>query len=370
MKFSTSKTELQQALQKLSKATPVRSTLPILSCVLVKVDKKKTILKTTDLEITIEVEIASSFEETGSAAIPLKTLFEITNELPETRLTISVDNGGKVTIKTDLGVYDLMSKMAEEYPTTPKQTNDTTLKVPGFVLKQIIESTLFAVSKDELKPALTGVLFQFSKEGFTAVSTDGHRLVKYSRKDFQTKNLNGEVIVPRKFLSYLLNQLSDDNITLTLGENHLTAELKKNKILTKIIDEKFPDYNSVIPKENNKTFIVEKNILLGAIRRVSIFSNKSTHQVALLLNKLECFITTEDPEKSSKAKEGIIGDFQGDEINIGYNAEYLKDIVSHTPGSIISIELNNPVSAALFGNKDKEENINCLMLLMPIRLND
>ena len=264
-------------------------------------------------------------------------MFEITNELPETRLTISVDKKGRVTIKTDFGVYDLMSKTAEEFPVTPKQTNKTTLRVPGVVLKQIIESTLFAVSKDELKPALTGVLFQFSKDGFTAVSTDGHRLVKYTRKDFQTKNLNGEVIVPRKFLSYLLNQLTDNEMTLTLGENHLTAELEKNKILTKIIDEKFPDYNSVIPKENNKVFTVEKNVLLGAIRRVSIFSNKSTHQVALSLNKMECFITTEDPEKSSKAKEEISGDFQGDEIKIGYNAEYLKDIVSHTPGSTISI---------------------------------
>jgi len=213
-------------------------------------------------------------------------------------------------------------------------------------------------------------LFRFSQKDFTAVSTDGHRLVKYSRNDFKTNEIDREVIVPKKFLSYLLNQLSDKKTTMFLGDNYLTAEQDKNKVLTKIIDEKFPDYNSVIPKENNKTFIIEKNILLGAIRRVSIFSNKSTHQVALSLGNKGCFITTEDPEKSSKAKEGVVGDFDGEEITIGYNAEYLKDVVSHVSGSSITIKLNTPVSAALFGNTNQEENVKSLMLLMPIRLND
>ena len=370
MKFSTSKIELQKALQKLSKATPTRSTLPILSCVLIDVSEKKTILKTTDLEITIQVEIASSFEEIGSAAIPLKTLLEITNELPDIRLTISVDDKQKTTIKTDLGTYDLMAKKPEEFPTTPEQKNSTKIEINETILKDIINSTLFAVSRDELKPALTGVLFRFSKKDFTAVSTDGHRLVKYSRNDFKTNEIDREVIVPKKFLSYLLNQLSDKKTTMFLGDNYLTAEQDKNKVLTKIIDEKFPDYNSVIPKENNKTFIIEKNILLGAIRRVSIFSNKSTHQVALSLGNKGCFITTEDPEKSSKAKEGVVGDFDGEEITIGYNAEYLKDVVSHVSGSSITIKLNTPVSAALFGNTNQEENVKSLMLLMPIRLND
>ncbi|MFL3004910.1 MAG: DNA polymerase III subunit beta [Candidatus Neomarinimicrobiota bacterium] len=370
MKFSTSKLELQKALQKLSKATPTRSTLPILNCVLVDVSADQTILRTTDLEITIQVEIASSYEEKGSAALPLKTLLEITNELPDVRLTISVDTNYKTTIETEVGKYDLMGKPPEEFPATPNQKHKKTINIKGTVLKEIIESTLFAVSQDELKPALTGVLFKFSENSFTAVSTDGHRLVKYERSDFLTEKLEEEIIIPKKFLSFLSTQLSNGDINLSIGENFITAQLQKDIIITKIIDEKFPDYNSVIPKDNNKTFLIDKKVLLGAIRRVAIFSNRSTHQVALSLSKDKSFVTTEDPEKSSKAKEHIVGEFSGEEIIIGYNSEYLKDIVSHVSGENVEIKLNNSVSAALFEETPKRENVKSLMLLMPIRLND
>jgi DNA polymerase-3 subunit beta len=370
MKFSTSKFELQKALQKLSKATPTRSTLPILNCVLVDVSSDKTILRSTDLEITIQVEIASSYEEKGSAALPLKTLLEITNELPDIRLTIKVDTNYKTTIETEVGKYDLMGKPPEEFPATPNQKYKKTINIKGIALKEIIESTLFAVSQDELKPSLTGVFFKFSENSLTAVSTDGHRLVKYERNDFLTEKLEEEIIIPKKFLSFLSNQLSDEDIKFSIGESFIIAQLKKDIIITKIIDEKFPDYNSVIPKENNKVFLIDKKVLLGAIRRVAIFSNKSTHQVALSLNTDKSFVTTEDPEKSSKAKEHIIGEFNGEEITIGYNSEYLKDIVSHVSGDTVEIKLNNPVSAALFEESPKRENVKSLMLLMPIRLND
>ena len=244
------------------------------------------------------------------------------------------------------------------------------INIKGAALKEIIESTLFAVSQDELKPSLTGVLFKFSENSFTAVSTDGHRLVKYERNDFLTEKLEEEIIIPKKFLSFLSTQLSDEDINISIGESFITAQLKKDIIITKIIDEKFPDYNSVIPKDNNKTFLIDKKVLLGAIRRVAIFSNKSTHQVALFLNTDKSFVTTEDPEKSSKAKEHITGEFSGEEITIGYNSEYLKDIVSHVSGEKVEIKLNNPVSAALFEENPKRENVKSLMLLMPIRLND
>ena len=370
MKFSTSKSELQKALQKLSKASPTRSTLPILGCVLVAAKKDKTTLKATDLEITIQVEIPSSLEAPGLSALPLKTLLDITNELPDARLTLAVDEKNKATIATDLGTYDLMAKPAEEFPATPEQKESVNIKTNGGVLKDVINATSFAVSKDELKPALTGVLMQFSNSGVTAVSTDGHRLVKYSRTDFKTSGFSGEIIVPRKFMSYMSTQLSAEDIELVVGEGHLTAKINNDLVLTRIIDEKFPDYESVIPRENDKTLNIEKEILLGAIRRVSIFSNKSTHQVAMSLEKDMCKITTEDPEKSSKAQETIMAEYEGSPIVIGYNAEYLKDVVNHISSDRVLVQLNTPIGAALFLPKEKEEHIESVMLLMPIRLND
>ena len=370
MKFSTSKTELQQALQKLSKAVPTRSTLPILGCVLIESSEEKTSFRATDLEITIQAEIPVSLEQAGSAALPLKTLFDITNELPETRITLEIDDSNHAKIITDNGEYDLMAKPADEFPAAPDTAGSQSVSVSGDMLKKIIDATSFAVSKDELKPALTGVLFRFGESGITAVSTDGHRLVKYTRKDFNTNGFTGDLIVPRKFLSFMSSHLSNQEVEILIGENHITAIMGKDTVLTRIIDERFPDYESVIPKDNNKTLKVDKDALLGAIRRVSIFSNKSTHQVALNLEGASCKITTEDPEQSSKAQEQVPAEFDGESLIIGYNAEYLKDVINHVSGEKVIAEFNTSISAALFNPESTEENTDCLMLLMPIRLND
>ena len=146
MKISTSKNELQQALQKLSKATPTRSTLPILSCVLITASNNKTTLRTTDLELTIDLEISVSIEEEGSAAVPLKQLYDITNELSETRITIITDIKNKIEIRTNTGSYDLMGKQNEEFPATPKIEEKNKISIEGAIFRNIIDSTLFAVS--------------------------------------------------------------------------------------------------------------------------------------------------------------------------------------------------------------------------------
>jgi len=372
MKFSTSKTELQNVLQKLSKAVPTRSTLPILGCVLFEASEEKTVLRATDLEITIIAEIPVSIEEPGSAAIPLKTLLDVTNELPETRITLIVDSNNKIELRTEMGVYDLMGKPAEEFPSIPDTSDGKELSLGSRLFKSVIESTVFAVSRDDLKPALTGVLFRFNAKNLTAVSTDGHRLVKHIRKDFASTGFTGDVIIPRKFLNYMTLQLAgdDETVGLVVGENHMTAVMDKVTVLTRTIDERFPDYESVIPSDNTKKLKTNKSDLSGAIRRVSIFSNKTTRQVAFNLSDKQCLISTEDPEKSSKAQEEISAEYTGESLTIGYNAEYLKDVINHVGGETVIISLNTPISAALFNPESADENIESTMLLMPIRLND
>jgi len=371
MKFSTSKIELQRALQKISKATPTRSTLPILSCLLITTTKKGTLFRATDLEITIQVELPVSVEEEGSTCLPIKTLLNITNELPDTRLTLSVKNQ-KAKIKTDFGEYDLMSKPPDEFPEIPKIGNKQSFNFDSSILKNIIKTTSFAISKDELKPALTGVLFRIKDSNIIAVSTDGHRLVRHINKGVKLKkSIKGDFIAPRKILSFLLNQELKKDIKILLGENYLAAENGKDIVITRLIDERFPDYDSVIPKDNKKELNISKNEFLSAIRRVSIFSNKSTHQVAINLKEKDiCNISTEDPEKSSKAHESLNVEYKGDELIIGYNAEYLKDVVSHISTENVIINFNTSISAALFSPSSKEEKSETLMLLMPIRLND
>ena len=169
---------------------------------------------------------------------------------------------------------------------------------------------------------------------------------------------------------HLSTQLSTGDITILAGENHLTAKIGQDTIITRTLGERFPDYESVIPGDNEKTLKTEKDVILGAIRRVSIFSNRSTHQVALNLSGGKCLITTEDPEMSSKAQEELPAEYDGDDIVIGYNSEYLKDVINHINGKTVFIRLNTPISASLFSSEVDEDNVDNLMLLMPIRLND
>jgi len=372
MKISTSKTELQLALQKLSKATPARSTLPILSSVLFDVQESGTVLRATDLEITIVANLPTSIEKNGSIAVPLQTLLDVTNELPESaRITLSSDENNKIEMVTDVGAYDIMGKPAEEFPATPEVDNRKSVGISSGALSGLIRNTSFAVSRDELKPALTGVLFRFGQAELTGVATDGHRLVRYVRNDYQADEFLGDVIVPKKFLSLLSSVLKvDESIQLWMGDNHMTALINGDTYFTRIIDERFPDFDSVIPKDNDKELIVDRNEILSAVRRVSIFSNRSTHQIALRLSSEQIKITTEDPEKSSKAEEQINGEYSGEELVIGYNASYLKDILSHARNDKINIKLKTAISAALFHPTEDSEHEKLTMLLMPIRLND
>ncbi|MEA1881794.1 MAG: DNA polymerase III subunit beta [Candidatus Marinimicrobia bacterium] len=372
MKLSTSKIELQSALQKLSKAVPTRSTLPVLSCVLFDVQEKGTVLRTTDLEITIIVNLAASIESPGSVAIPLQTLLDITNELPEdARITITANEINKIEMITKVGSYNIMGKHADEFPAVPEVDNRKATGMSADALKDLISKTSFAVSRDELKPALTGVLFRFGKGELTGVATDGHRLVRYIRSDYATEEYTGDVIVPRKFLSMLSVVLGgQDAIQMWMGDNHITAIIGEDTYFTRIIDERFPDFESVIPQDNDKELLVDPSLLLSAVRRVSIFSNKLTHQIALRVKNNSIQITTEDPEKSSRAQEKINGEFSGEDLVIGYNASYLKDILSHIEEEKAIIKLKTPISAALFYPGTQKENSNLTMLLMPIRLND
>ena len=371
MKYSTSKNELQAALQKLSKAVPNRSTLPILSCVLIDVSESGVLLRSTDLEISITTTVESSIEQQGSAAIPLQPLLDIAGELPDdTRIEMEASDN-KVKINTDFGTYDLMGKDPEEFPAAPDINDGVEIGIGSTLLNKIISTVSFAVSKDDLKPSLTGVFFKIDSDLITAVSTDGHRLAQYICKNETKANFTGEVIIPKKFLNTIGSYTTqEEEISLLINDNVFTAKMGKDTVYTRIIDEKFPDYESVIPKDNNKEIRVDRKALLAAVKRVSIFSNKTTQQVAMKTEKAKLLIATEDPEKASKAQEELEASYGGDFIEIGFNASYLKDVLSHINSQEIILKLNTPISASLFYPEKSSADETVSMLLMPIRLNE
>lgn len=371
MKFSLDSASLQHSLQQLGKVIPSRSTLPILSSVLISAENGRLSLRATDLEITQMVHIPSNVETEGRIAVPHRTLLEITNEMPDGEIEFSVDSDRRVKLTTTYGNYSIMGKPAEEFPSLPELDDQQSVEVPADLLKRVIDKTVFAVSKDDLKPSLMGVFFQFQENNFRAVSTDGHRLVKFMRKDFNKSNYIGEHIIPVKFLNILGSYLSDeDHVTLNIGDNFIMLNTPTTTIYSRIIAERYPDYESVFPNDNDKTLVVNRDELLSTVRRVSVFSNKTTHQIAFHLNADNVTITTEDVETVSSAQEKLPAEYKGDDLILGYNSNYLRDIISHIDCDQIQAEFKSAVSAAIYYPTEQHENEEMIMLLMPIRLND
>ena len=264
-----------------------------------------------------------------------------------------------------------MGQSSEEFPSEQAIENSQTLQISSKELKDIINNTSYAASKDDLKPVLQGVLFQIQNDGIVSVATDGHRLVKLEKKKIHSLDYTGDVVVPIKFLSLLTTQLTEDeNISILIGDNHIQVELKDVTITTRIIKDPYPDYEGVIPKNNTKTLVINKDSFTEAIKRVSIFSNKSSRQVALEISENSLTITTEDPENITTGKESLDCEYDGEPMTIGYNALYLKEVLQHQNSDEIKIMLNSPLNAGLFLPIDQNNNENKTTLLMPIRLND
>lgn len=371
MKFTSDKSSLQQALQQLGKVTPSRSTLPILSSILILAENGKLSLRATDLEISQVIFITAEVDTDGSVAVPHRTLLEITSEIPEGDIKIEVDSSFKVGISTSFGSYSIMGKQTEEFPSLPSIDDHQSVCLPATTLKRIIEKTTFSTSRDELKPSLSGVLFNFRESDLLAVATDGHRLVKYLFEDYQGESFKGSSILPVKFLNILSTYLDDEEtITLSIGENHVMMEGSETTLYSRLIDERFPEYDSVIPKDNDKLLKIGRESFMSAVKRVSIFSNKSTHQIALRLDSEGLVITTEDVESVSSARETLPCEYEGEPLVIGYNANYLHDLISHIDSPTIRMELRSAVSAAVIFPEQQQEKEELVMLLMPIRLND
>ena len=371
MKFSIEKNILLQSLQLLSKAIPTRSTLPILSCALFKIENKNLHIRSTDLEISIKSKCEISNSENGSIAIPLSKLLEITNVMPNELINFNISDIGKVNIECSSGMYTIMGLTSDEFPAEQKIESSNTLKLLGKEFNNIINNTSYATSSDDLKPVLQGVLFHIQKNEIISVATDGHRLVKLEKKNLENLNFEGTIIIPTKFLNLINSQIKEtEQLNMVVGSNHIQINIVNTTITTRTIQDSYPDYESVIPKDNQKTLIIDKERFSSAIKRVSIFSNKSSRQIALELSENHMKITTEDPENITTGKEIIDCEYDGEPMTIGYNAKYLNEVVQHQNTSEIKILLNTPLNAGLFIPIEQKENTNQTTLLMPIRLND
>jgi len=371
MQFSVEKSVLHEAIQQVAKVAPARSTLPILNCILFTAAENSLALLTTDLEITMQTSIPIMTEQEGAVAIPARFISDITSELPETSLQFSMREGFQVELITEFGDYNIAGKDPEEFPAIPTMDEQQTVVVENAILHRLIDKTSFAVSKDELKPALTGVLFQFSADKINAVATDGHRLSKCVRTDVEPLSYEGDVIIPTKFLNIVSSNLDLDGETnLQVGENHVKIEFDTSVIYTRIINERFPDYESVIPSDNDKLAVMNIDRVLSTLKRVNIFANRSTHQVVFNFNTDKLQVSTENAENNSSAQEELEIEYTAENLTLGYNASYVMDILRHLDTEEAIVKMKSPISASLIFPTDQQPDEDITMLLMPIRLKD
>lgn len=370
MKFKLPKSRFGNCLQNILQVVPTKSTLPILTNVLVEALDNKLKISATDLDVSITESLECDVSKKGSTSVPARILSDIIKEIPESEITIEV-TGSRMEIKIPNGSYKIGTVSADDFPKLPAVNTKKEIRLAGPDLVKMITKSTFAVSDDDTRPALNGVLWQTKGEKMQMVATDGHRLAKVAVDNVKLRGLNEDVIIPPKALNLIPKLLNDAGaeIGIIFGENNIVFNLGSIVLTSRLIEGPYPNFDQVIPKEHDKILRVPKVDLMGAVRRVSILSNALTHQVKFAAKPGKLTLSTTNADMGGEGKETLDCDYDGEEIEMGYNANYVNDIMSKIEGDEVIFELSTPVAAGVvYGLKVPRDDFLCL--IMPLRLAD
>ncbi len=372
MKFIVSSTYLLKQLQVLGGVINNSNTLPILDNFLFELDNSKLIVSASDLETTMSSVIDVESDSKGSIALPARLLLDTLKTFPEQPLTFVVEENNTVEISSNHGKYALAYADGNEFPKAVALEDPSTTTILGDILATAISKTIFAAGNDDLRPVMSGVFFQFSTEGLTFVATDAHKLVKYTREDVKASQV-AEFIMPKKPLNLLKGILagSEDDVTIEYNDSNAKFTFNNSELVCRLIDGKYPNYEAVIPKENPNKLNIDRTQFLNSVRRVSIFSNKTTHQIRLKIAGAELNISAEDIDYSNKAEERLNCDYQGDDMQIGFNSRFLTEMLTNLTSDEVQLEMSMPNRAGILTPVDGlDEGEQVTMLVMPVMLNN
>lgn len=370
MKFIVSSSPLLKQLQQINGVINANTVLPILEDFLFQIEKNRLTVVATDLETVMKIHMDITAEVSGKVCIPARILMDTLKNIPDQPLTFNIDKNFGVEITSDNGKYKVMGENPDNFPKEPASDDTNAFTMSSTALLTAINKTLFAVSNDDLRPAMTGVFFELDKKGLTTVATDAHRLVKYIRKDVSCPK-SDSFIVPRKPLNLLKGSLPDneDELKISYNSNHLFVDHGSTQMVCRLIDARFPDYKVVIPQDNPYKMVVSRTDFQGALRRVSIFSNKSTNQVALSINGSELQMSAQDVDFSFEGNERMKCQYDGEDMQIAFNAKFLIEMLSATSSEEVRMELSTPTKAGLLKPMEQDDQEDLLMLVMPLMLN-
>jgi DNA polymerase-3 subunit beta len=371
MKFIVSSSQLLKQLQILGGIINSSNTLPILDNFLFELNQNELSISASDLETNMSTIIEVESTSEGSIAISARLLLDILKTFPNQPLTFKTEENSTIEISSSHGKYDMAYFDGKEFPKTVSIESPSSTVIPGNILATAISKTIFAAGNDDLRPVMSGVFFQFSTDNLTFVATDAHKLVKYSRTDV-VANEAAEFIMPKKPLNILKGILAGSENDVTIEYNNSNAKFTFDNIVLvcRLIDGKYPNYEAVIPKENPNRLTVERGIFLNSVKRVSIFSSKTTHQIRLKMAGTELNISAEDIDYSNKAEERLVCDYQGDDMQIGFNSRFLTEMLNNLNSNEVLIEMSLPNRAGILTPIDGiEEGEFITMLVMPVMLN-
>jgi DNA polymerase-3 subunit beta len=371
MKFIVNSSYLLKQLSHINGVITTNPVVPILENFLFEIDKSNLTVTASDLQTSMIIELSIESKEKGSIAVPARILLDTLKNLPDQPVTFSIDESTySIEISSDNGRYKLAGENATDFPKVPSVSQDFSALLSSGVLARAINNTIFATSSDELRPAMTGVYVNLGEKDTTFVATDGHRLVRYRRTDLSSDN-GSAIIIPRKALNLLKATLPLENTDVSIDFNMSNAFFKFDNIrmICRLIDERFPDYENVIPTQNPIKMTISRTEFLGSLRRISIYANKTTHQVRLKITGSELQISAEDLDFSNEANERLSCEHEGEDIEIGFNAKFLIEMLSNLDTDMIKLNMSAPNKAGVILPAEKEKGEDILMLVMPVMLN-
>ena len=371
MKFVISSSSLLKELSAINGVIISNPTVPILENFMFELDNKKLTVTASDMQTVMITEFEVDSIDKGSFTLPARLLLDTLRSLPEQSIQVKIN---EETFGTELvtanGRYKLAGEDSSGFPRVPQANYDFSIEMDSDMLGSAIKNTIFATSTDDLRPAMTGVFVQVSDDATTFVATDGHRLIRYRREDIKSPNATS-MILPRKALNLLKSSLPGETVPVKaeFGSSNAFFSFGHIKMICRLIDERFPDYENVIPQSNPNKLRIERTELLSTLKRISIYSNKTTHQIRLKISANTLIISAEDLDYSNEATEKLSCEYDGEEMEIGFNAKFLVEMLNNLSVKNISLELSRPNRAGLIIPVEKTENEDTLMLVMPVMLN-
>lgn len=370
MRFSISREKLQEGLTAITPSIAAKTTLPVLANILVETTDRGIRLSGTDLDLSVSTEITADVEAAGSITVPAKKLMEIARELPPAPVKIAAVGNQRISLECGPSKFKLLGLPRDEFPTFPSIDFSSSWKIRAGELHKLIHHTMFAVSTEDSRPILNGVLWEIRPERMRMVATNGHRLARIDVPAGNGTSITNDLIIPPKALEQVRRLFpAEEDLEVAKGENHIGFRSPLTTVYTRLIEGPYPNYDQVIPRDNDRIAVADKAALQSALRRMSVIASDQTHRIKLAFNAamLKFSVTTPD---LGEAQDELPIRYTGDPLEIGFNASYLVEILRFIPTDEVKMTLKGSERAATLEPEGWDDAASYLCLVMPLRLVD